>query len=277
MRSGSSHDRTSRSSRRRRPAEVAPGVFLFTIRGSHIYFVRSGQSWVLIDAAWSNRGLLIKQTVEQLFGENTRPAAILLTHVHADHSGSALELARSWDLPLHVHPDEMPLTDGTYRPEYADPIARWMIEPLMRLMPRRAARMVAKTSLGDAALALDAQTDLPGLPDWEAIPTPGHTPGHVAFFRPSDRVLIAGDAVLTLNFNSLWDLLRNKQRVSGPPRISTWNWPAAKESVAALAALEPNVLACGHGKPMTGPGTAQTLRGFADRFAIPDQDQPQQP
>ena len=218
-------------------------MFWLSASGSNVYFVRSGLSWVLIDTSWPNRGQLIKQTAERLFGAGTRPAAILLTHTHGDHAGSALELARSWDLPVYVHPGELPLAAGKYLPEYGDPIGRWLIEPLMRLMPRRAARMAAKASITEAAQAFNPEAGVPGLPDWECIPTPGHNPGHVCFFRPSDRVLITGDAVLTLNFNSLWDLLRFKQRVSGPPWISTWNWPAAKQSVAALARLDPQVLA----------------------------------
>jgi glyoxylase-like metal-dependent hydrolase (beta-lactamase superfamily II) len=80
------------------------------------------------------------------------------------------------------------------------------------------------------------------------VPTPGHTPGHVAFLS-SDRVLITGDAVLTVNLNSVPDLLPGKHRVSGPPYISTWDWPAARQSVVALARLRPEVLACGHGRP----------------------------
>jgi len=72
--------------------------------------------------------------------------------------------------------------------------------------------MAAKESITEAAQAFTPEAGVPGLPDWECIPTLGHTPGHICFFRPSDRVLITGDAVLTLNFNSLWDLLRWKQR-----------------------------------------------------------------
>lgn len=75
--------------------------------------------------------------------------------------------------------------------------------------------------------------------------------------------MITGDAVLTLNFNSLRDLLRFKQRVSGPPWISTWNWPTAKQSVAALARLDPQVLAPGHGTPMAN-ATAAKLRALAE-------------
>jgi len=80
-------------------------------------------------------------------------------------------------------------------------------------------------------------------------------------------VLIAGDALLTVNINSLWDFLLNKQRVSGPPHISTWNWPAAKASVKILAALEPRVLACGHGAVMMREETARELCAFSERFS----------
>lgn len=52
--------------------------------------------------------------------------------------------------------------------------------------------------------------------------------------------------------------------MSGPPYISTWNWPMAKESVAALAKLQPRVLTSGHGRPMSGPETASRLRSFSD-------------
>jgi glyoxylase-like metal-dependent hydrolase (beta-lactamase superfamily II) len=86
----------------------------------------------------------------------------------------------------------------------------------------------------------------------------------VAFFRSADRVLITGDAVLTINLNSVHDLLAGKHRVSGPPYISIWNWPAAKQSVATLARLKPDVLACGHGRPMTGTEAAAGLASFSE-------------
>lgn len=261
--------------------EIAPGVYCLEagkgIMRSNVYFVRSGSSWVLIDAASANCERSIQQTAESLFGEKTRPAAILLTHYHPDHVGSAPELARLWDCPVYLHPDEMPLVSGdlaTFR-QYANPMDRWVVLPLLRVLPQRRVESVpAKPSLKDVAQAFDPAAALPGLPDWECIPTPGHTPGHASFFRSSDRVLIASDAVSTVDLNSfrgflLWGLRRAKQRVAGPPWYSTWNWRAAKKSVAALAMLEPRVLACGHGMPMTGERTARELRAFADHFSGP--------
>ena len=255
-----------------RPEEVAPGVYwLSTGRGitaANVYLVRAGPVWVLIDTAWPHRGPLIRAAAESLFGMGARPAAILLTHIHPDHSGSALELARMWELPVHVHPAELALASGRYLPEYGNPLDRWIVAPLIRLLPRRKVEAsLSRSSLEGTARAFDPDASAPGLPDWQAIPTPGHTPGHVAFFRGSDRVLITGDAVLTVNVNSARDFLTGRHRVSGPPYISTWNWPAAKESVAALAALQPRILACGHGRPMSGPQTASHLSSFSASFS----------
>jgi len=83
-------------------------------------------------------------------------------------------------------------------------------------------------------------------------------------------VLICGDAVLTMNINSVRDLAMRRHTRGGPPYISTWNWAVAKQSVITLARLEPNVLACGHGKPMAGHTTAPEVRTFAARFAGTD-------
>jgi glyoxylase-like metal-dependent hydrolase (beta-lactamase superfamily II) len=262
--------------------EIIPGVYCMEtgkgIMRSNVFFVRSGSSWVLIDTASENCGRLIRKTAESLLGANTRPASILLTHDHPDHAGSALELARMWDCPVYVHPDELPLVaigDLSTIEKYANPLDRWIILPLLRAMPRRRVEsMLSKASLKDIARAFDPGAAVPSLPDWECIPTPGHTPGHVAFFRTSDRVLITGDAIVTVDLNSfwgflLWSLRLNKQRVSGPPWYSTWNWRAAKESVTALAGLEPRVLASGHGVPMSGDEIARELHAFADHFSGP--------
>ena len=263
-----------------RPEEIAPGVYRVDagrwFTWTNVYLVRSGPGWVLIDTAWPGRGRLIKAAAESVFGAGARPAAIVLTHIHPDHSGSALELARMWELPVYVHPAEMVLAPGGYLPEYGNPLDRWLVAPVLRLMPRRAVKASrARNSLEGTARAIDPAAGVPGLPDWQAVPTPGHTPGHVALFRPEDRVLITGDAVLTVNLNSVRDLLAGRHRVSGPPRVSTWNWPAAQRSVAVLAALRPAVLACGHGRPVTGERAAAELVSLAgDAEPVPGRENP---
>ena len=253
--------------------EIAPDVYCLGPNGrtqTNIYFVRSGSAWALIDAGWAKDGPSIKQAAESVFGADTRPASILLTHFHPDHAGSALQLARTWGCPVYVHPDELQLANGDFAAitKYAGPLDHWVVLPLMRAMGRRRREaMLAGSSLIDVSRPLGPGAGVPGLPGWECIPTPGHTPGHVAFFRASDRVLITGDAIVTLKLNSLTGLLLQRHGLSGPPRYTSWSWRAARESVATLARLEPNVLACGHGTLLTGARAAGALRAFADRFS----------
>ena len=250
------------------PVEIASGVFqLETGRGlteTNVYFVRAASGWVLVDTARQNRATVIRAAAETLFGPETRPVAILLTHFHPDHSGSARELAARWQVPVLVHPDELPFAGGGYVPEYAHPLDRWVVAPLMRLVPRRRREaMQARNSLEGTAVAFDPETGVPGLPGWTCVPTPGHTPGHTSFFRPEDRVLITGDALVTVRVNSLSGLLAGRPGLSGPPWYTTWDRRAARESIGKLARLEPRVLAGGHGRPVVGAGTASALRDFA--------------
>jgi glyoxylase-like metal-dependent hydrolase (beta-lactamase superfamily II) len=255
------------------PRRIAPGVHWVVVgRGlmrSNVYFVRSEPSWMLVDAGSADCAPVIRRAAESLFGEGAPPVAILATHGHPDHVGSARDLARLWDCPVWVHPDELPMVRAdlaTIR-KYASPLDRWVVLPLLHLKgSQRAEALVARASLGDVARSFDPSAGVPGLPDWEAVPTPGHTPGHVAFYRRHDRVLISGDALVTMNLNSPWGLLRKSQKVSGPPRYATWDWRVAKESVARLAELEPMVVAGGHGIPMSGPQLPGSVRAFSARL-----------
>jgi glyoxylase-like metal-dependent hydrolase (beta-lactamase superfamily II) len=249
--------------------EIAADVFCLGPWGrtqTDVYFVRSGSSWVLIDAGWANDASRIKRAACSLFGADSRPAAILLTHCHPDHAGSALSLARDWGCVVYMHPDELPLATADFAAMVASagPLDRWVVLPLMRAMGRRRREaLLAKTSLGEVARMFEPGAGVPGLPGWRCIPTPGHTPGHVSYFRPSDRVLITGDALVTLKVNSWSGLLLQRPGLSGPPWYTTWNRRAAKESVGRLACHEPSVLAVGHGRPMTGAGTASALSAYA--------------
>jgi glyoxylase-like metal-dependent hydrolase (beta-lactamase superfamily II) len=146
----------------------------------------------------------------------------------------------------------------------AMPLDRWVVLPLMRALGRRRREAVfARSSLGEIACSFEPDAGVPGLPGWECIPTPGHTPGHVSYFRPRNRVLITGDALVTLKINSLTGLLLQRPGLSGPPRYTTWSRRAARESVDRLARLKPTVLAGGHGKPASGTETAAALSAFA--------------
>lgn len=254
---------------RRDPAQVAPDVHAVTLgRGlcllaSNVYLVRSGDSWALVDAGWAGDADQIRQAAESVFGAGARPTAILLTHLHPDHSGAAGDLARAWGVPVYAHPDELPMAAGKYRPEFDMPLDHWVIMPIMRLLPAKTrSRIEAAGDITDVTRPLEPTGVVPGLPDWQWVATPGHTPGQVAYLRPADGVMISGDAVVTVDLNSISGLRRGRQRLAEPPWYTTWNSPTARRSIVTMAAMSPQTLLPGHGHPLTVQ-TAEALRDLA--------------
>jgi glyoxylase-like metal-dependent hydrolase (beta-lactamase superfamily II) len=104
------------------------------------------------------------------------------------------------------------------------------------------------------------------LPEWRWFHTPGHAPGHVAFFRQSDRALIAGDAFVTTRQESMLAVMNQVPELNGPPAYFTPDWDAARQSVRHLASLNPEVVATGHGVPLRGERMRQELHELADNF-----------
>jgi glyoxylase-like metal-dependent hydrolase (beta-lactamase superfamily II) len=62
------------------------------------------------------------------------------------------------------------------------------------------------------------------MPEWRYMHTPGHTSGHISLFRNEDGVLLAGDAFVTTNQESLIAVMTQKKELHGPPKYFTYNW-----------------------------------------------------
>ena len=262
---------TSDASAPELPREFAPNVYLLSAGAgplrANVYFVRSGASWVLVDTGVKGCAPQIGAAAETLFGAGSRPAAILITHSHPDHVGSAAQLARTWGCPVYLHPDELPMVSGDVATFRANtfPLDRRLILPLLRLGGKRCIEAIAsRDGLRESARALDvgARGSVPGLPGWEVVPTPGHTVGHVAFFRPEDRVLLSGDAVVTKP-GPFASLMGRKAALTLSPWYFTWNRAAAQHAASKLAELKPLVVAGGHGQPFSGADLSGQLRKLA--------------
>ena len=223
--------------------------------------------WVLVDAGVSAGANLIRQAAEERFGAGNPPAAIVLTHGHFDHVGGLDELLEHWDVPVYAHTRERGFLDGTEKYPPPDPDAGGgLMARLSPLFPR------SPINLGPRLRLLPENGEVPGLPGWRWILTPGHTPGHISLWRESDRTLLAGDAFITTRQESAYAALTQAPEMHGPPRYLTPDWDAARESVRALAALEPELAVTGHGRAMRGPELREALSTLArefDRIARP--------
>ncbi|HLJ45075.1 MAG TPA: MBL fold metallo-hydrolase [Bryobacteraceae bacterium] len=243
--------------------EIAPGVHQLAVSIANVYLVDGpGGTWRLIDTGVPDKGGEIRAAAESHYGRGTRPAAIVLTHGHFDHSGSARELAEFWDVPIYAHQLEMPFITGQSAYPPFDPTAGGFMAFVTRFLSPRDA-----FNLGGHLRGFGPGVDV--LPGWEWFHTPGHSPGHVAYFRREDATLLAGDAFTTMNLDSLPAILQKKQQVCRPPTPINYDWQKARESVRLLSSLKPVTLACGHGIPMQGENATHQLAMLARDFPIP--------
>src|SRR5215469_2155958 len=195
------------------------------------YLVREDDGFTLIDTNMSGQAQAIMQEASKLGLPIVR---ILLTHAHVDHVGS-----------LDALHDALP--DAQVAISERD--ARFLsgdksLDPSEPQVPLRGGYPICKTK---PTLLLKEGDRVGSL---EVIATPGHTPGHIAFLDTRDRTLIVGDAFQTQGgvavsgtFEWLFPL----------PAFSTWHKGLALESTRKLLALQPSLLAVGHGPMLSNP------------------------
>ncbi|MDO6391059.1 MBL fold metallo-hydrolase [Pontibacter sp. BT731] len=252
--------------------EVRPDVYYYTnqIVNLVLFGDPAGEDWVLIDAGMPKSASEIQKVFETRFGEFQKPAAIILTHGHFDHVGSLVGLLKAWgNVPVYAHPLEFPFLTGQQAyPEPDTTVEGGMLAKISSIYPHE------PINISDAnLLPLPEDGSVPHMPGWGWLHTPGHSPGHVAFFREQDGVLISGDAVITVKQDSMYKVLVQQEEVQGPPRYLTSDWQAAWDSVRKLEALQPQVIIPGHGTYMEGEALAEGLSKLATEFdtiAIPD-------
>jgi glyoxylase-like metal-dependent hydrolase (beta-lactamase superfamily II) len=242
---------------------IAPDVGWLPISFANVYFIgRPGGPWVLVDAGVPGRAEQIAAAAEARFGAGARPEAILLTHGHLDHVGSAGKLAEKWDVPIYAHRLELPYLTGRSAFPPPDPTVGGAMAFLSRFIPARGCDLRSR-------VRELRPNQLPGISGWEWLATPGHSPGHVSFFRPSDRVVLAGDAFATMNMDRWSGLVSGEQVLARAGTPFNIDWEATRASVKELAKLRPNVVGCGHGIPMCSPDLPARMEVFVEKFRAP--------
>lgn len=230
---------------------------------------QSSGSWALVDAGLKWSAPAIKKMAKENFGEHSRPSAIILTHGHFDHVGAVKALAEEWNVPVYAHSLELPYLTG--RSSYPPPdssVGGGLMASMAFMYPK------GPIDISEYVQKLPDNNAIPGFPEWKYVHTPGHSPGHISLFRETDKVLIAGDAFVTTKAESGIYAMTHLSHMSGPPKYFTCNWASAKVSVMKLAALAPEIVATGHGKPMSGEEMRLELNNLSmhfDRIAVPEQ------
>lgn len=219
-------------------AELAPGVHqLYGFPKYAVNWYIAGD--VLIDAGGKpDTGKIVKAARDH--GVTTHA----LTHAHPDHQGASHAVCEQLGVPFLVPERDVEVAEN---PELM--LTRQPAKALNKLMYKMFAGPGHKVDQ-----VLREGDEVGG---FSVLETPGHSAGHVVFWRESDRVLIAGDVVNTMHPFTM------KRGVREPLDTFTPDPAENRRSIKRIAELEPALLLVGHGPPVRDP---QKLKELAARL-----------
>ena len=227
--------------------QVTDTVYLAQGEAVNWTLVVDGTDVMLIDAGYPGDREDVLASLRQLGYDAGDVSAILLTHAHIDHLGSAIWFAGEHGTPVYTHADEV----GHAKREYLEQASvfdvalriwrpRWAVWGLHVL---RSGGLIRDGIPSTLPLTAEVAAGLPGHPT--VIATPGHTSGHCSYVV--DGVLASGDALITGH-----PLLSHR----GPqllPSAFSHSLANCLRSLDALALLDTEVLLPGHGDAWHGP------------------------
>jgi glyoxylase-like metal-dependent hydrolase (beta-lactamase superfamily II) len=185
---------------------------------------------VLIDAATRQAE---RRIMRQISGRTINAHA--LTHAHPDHQGSSHAICERLGIPLWCGQGDVPAMETPGGISNSQ-VPGWVNRFQQRFWtgpPHPVARALVE---GDEVAG------------FTVLESPGHSPGEVAYWRESGRVLILGDVLNNMNLLTAVPGLRE------PPVIFTPDPARNRRSARRLAELRPQLTCFGHGPPLRDPG-----------------------
>jgi glyoxylase-like metal-dependent hydrolase (beta-lactamase superfamily II) len=228
-----------------RLTHVGPGVHRLSSVSTNWYLVEDGGRLTVLDAGFPRDWREFVSALSRLGHSPADVDAVLITHHHRDHAGSA-ERLRSSGARVFSHSADAPFLRGEkhlsdrgivryiWRPWYASFIVGAVAKGIIRTPP--VARL---DELNDGEVV-----DVPGSP--RVLHVPGHTAGSCALFLRERSLLFTGDALVTL------DVARGPRGRQGPQVARgphTADADLAVQSLDVLAETKAGTVLPGHGEP----------------------------
>jgi len=217
--------------------ELAPGVHsLGHGKGGHVhaFLIDDGGELSLVDTLFEGDARLVLEAIDGLGRRVTDLKRIALTHGHRSHLGGLAALKRASGAPVYAHEWEADIVAGERRAQAVTLLPKQSL----KLMPFQIGLFLNRPR-HDPCPPDETLSEGDAFGPLQVLHAAGQSPGHLAFWWPERRFLIAGDAVATWpEFSAGWHAFN-------------LNVDQHRASVRRMAALEPEILGVGHGDPIT--------------------------
>lgn len=230
--------------------QIVPGLYTFTgLMMGHVYLITEGDGLTIVDASVPGSSNKIIKQLEAAGYQPSDVKRILITHAHFDHVGGLADLVEKTGAHVVASEIEKPYISDKQPVPRASMSEVPLIQRLLLLGGETVNKAVTvQRTVYDGALIPEVFGGL------QVIATPGHSPGHVAYWQPERKIIIMGDVLFNL-----------PPRMSLPLAAFTADMPENIRSLKKIVELEPEIVCFGHGDPLT-TGAADKLRTFATRF-----------
>jgi glyoxylase-like metal-dependent hydrolase (beta-lactamase superfamily II) len=225
---------------------VAPGVHRIEDAFKNWYLVEEGSRITIVDAGVPSSWRSFEEALGWIGGSRDDVDAVVLTHAHFDHVGFAERARSELNVPVYVHENDVPVTKHPWRYDHERHRAYYFATqpralPIVATFLRHRAFWPAP--IQEVTRYENGTLPVPGSP--RVVVTPGHTLGHCALHLPDRDVLIAGDAIVTLDPYTA----RKGPRLVA--RAATVDSERNLASLEGLADTGARTVLMGHGEPWT--------------------------
>jgi len=223
---------------------VREGVYRLGTEWVGWYLLVSGDGITVVDCGFEGYYEQLPDALSTLGRSVAEVSAVVLTHYHTDHVGSAERIRTEAGATVFapegdqhgVRGERVPLPDGLLGNLWRPRMVRYMAHAARNGGMTVTAVKELRTYSGGDELAVPGRL--------RAVHTPGHTGGHCSLLSDAHGVLFAGDALSTLDL-----------RTGEPgPRLPPFNEDAdlARRSLERLRGLDASMVLVGHGDPFEG-------------------------
>jgi glyoxylase-like metal-dependent hydrolase (beta-lactamase superfamily II) len=227
--------------------ELISGVHVIDCGIVQAYLYQEADRLTLIDTGLSTQADLILDAVAAIGRKPADLRQIVLTHSHADHTGSLAELVARAGAEVIAHKLDAPVVrgDAPEPPPVLSDIERPFAEAALKATPP------APPCRVDREVVDGDEIDVGG--GSVVVHVPGHTAGSIAIYVPKRKLLFSGDAAARLPGGDV---------IVGVFNVDT---EQARQSFRRLASLDVETVCFGHGAPMDRDASV-AFRRVADRL-----------